>query len=117
MLEGRLAEEVASVRAGMEAVPESEIWPALLATAFAEMGDLEACRTEYQELAANDFAMLRRNPLNDGAVTASLISDACVGLEDHVGRAVVEGPLEVDGLGGFQDSFVESGIAPIMHFS
>jgi serine/threonine protein kinase/tetratricopeptide (TPR) repeat protein len=79
-LQGRVAETLETLRAGVEAQPGAPIWRGLLACAYAESGEVDAARRELELARRDDYAALRQNPLN-GPETYALLSEACVAAE------------------------------------
>jgi class 3 adenylate cyclase len=89
-LQGRMDETLETLRAGVAAFPGAPIWRGLLACACAESGDAEEARLIFDGTWRDDFAVIRRNPL-DNPPTYGLVSEACLAAEHVEGaRALYE---------------------------
>lgn len=78
--QGRLGEIVADMKACVEQYPEVIGWRWCLAYVYHELGDLEAARSLFDELAADDFERLPRDFTWISALT--VLAEVCSGLGD-----------------------------------
>jgi class 3 adenylate cyclase len=90
-LQGRLAEALPALRAGISRFSANPIWRCLLACAHAETGNEGEARREFDELAEDDFSALRDdvNYLFD----LGLLAEVCAALRDEKRAALLHGRL------------------------
>jgi class 3 adenylate cyclase/tetratricopeptide (TPR) repeat protein len=79
--QGRPREVLASARASAEHAPAMPVWRCCLALLYAQMGDLQAGRDEFEGLAAQEFADLPRDYV--WLASTSMLAEACALLGDQ----------------------------------
>ena len=84
--QGRLRELAPLVRAFVNATPRAATWRPGLALLYSEIGLLDEARNEFEELAAERFAIVRHDALR--AASLAYLAQVCARLDDK-GRADV----------------------------
>jgi class 3 adenylate cyclase len=85
--QGRIGETLPMLRAGLKRFRENPVWRCLLACAHVERGCAEDARPEFEKLAANDFAVLRRDI--NYLFNLGLLADTCAALRDEKRAALL----------------------------
>jgi class 3 adenylate cyclase/tetratricopeptide (TPR) repeat protein len=79
--QGRPREVLASARASAEHAPGIPLWRCCLALLYAQMGDTQAARDEFEGLAAMDFADLPRDYV--WLISLCMLAEVCAVLDDQ----------------------------------
>lgn len=79
--QGRLRELAPLVRAFVNATPRAGTWRPGLALLYAEIDLLDEARSEFETLAANDFAVVRHDGLR--AASLAYLAQVCARLDDR----------------------------------
>jgi len=85
--QGRLRELAPLVRHFVKTVPKASTWRPGLALIYAEIGQLDEARAEFDALAADDFGAIRRDGLR--AASLSYLTQVCAWLGDAPRAAVL----------------------------
>jgi class 3 adenylate cyclase len=88
-LQGRLAETIETLQAGVKAYPNAPIWRGLIACAYAESGDPELAKQVFEDTRRDDFAVVKGTVINY-AETLALLSEACIASEHVEGAEALE---------------------------
>ena len=87
--QGRVAETIETLIAGVKSFPGAPIWRGLLACSYAEIGDPERAMQVFEDTRQDDFAVVRATTINL-AETAALLSEACLAAESEEGARALQ---------------------------